>query len=89
MLQPNRAVVLCVDEKSQIQALDREQPVLPMAPGVAERRTHTYVRNGAMSLFASLDVAIGAGGRLATARMVYRAALKLPTHSSRTWLDFP
>lgn len=43
---PNRAVVLCVDEKSQIQALDREQPVLPMAPGVPERRTHTYVRNG-------------------------------------------
>ena len=41
MSPPNRAVVLCVDEKSQIQALDREQPVLPMAPGVAERRTHT------------------------------------------------
>jgi putative transposase len=41
MSPPNRAVVLCVDEKSQIQALDREQPVLPMTPGVAERRTHT------------------------------------------------
>jgi len=47
---PNRAVVLCVDEKSQIQALDREQPVLPMAPGIPERRTHTYVRNGATSI---------------------------------------
>src|SRR5690606_33208922 len=45
MSPPSRAVVLCVDEKSQIQALDREQPVLPMAPGVPERRTHTYVRN--------------------------------------------
>jgi putative transposase len=57
---PNRAIVLCVDEKSQIQALDREQPVLPMAPGVAERRTHTYIRHGTTSLFAALDVATGA-----------------------------
>lgn len=57
---PNRAIVLCVDEKSQIQALDREQPVLPMAPGVAERRTHSYVRNGTTSLFAALDIATGA-----------------------------
>lgn len=57
---PNRAIVLCVDEKSQIQALDREQPVLPMAPGVAERRTHNYVRNGTTSLFAALDIATGA-----------------------------
>ncbi|MET3663060.1 putative transposase [Aquamicrobium ahrensii] len=43
MSPPTRAVVLCVDEKSQIQALDREQPVLPMVPGVPERRTHTYI----------------------------------------------
>jgi putative transposase len=57
MSPPNR---LCVDEKSQIQALDLEQPVLPTAPGVAERRTHTYVRNGTTSLFAALDVATGA-----------------------------
>lgn len=57
---PNRAIVLCVDEKSQIQALDREQPVLPMARGVAERKTHTYVRNGTTSLFAALDIATGA-----------------------------
>lgn len=56
---PDRAVVLCVDEKSQIQALDREQPVLPMLPGMAERRTHTYVRHGTTSLFAALDVATG------------------------------
>ena len=60
MSPPDRAVVLCVDEKSQIQALDREQPVLPMAPGVAERRTHTYIRHGTTSLFAALDVATGA-----------------------------
>ena len=57
---PNRAIVLCVDEKSQIQALDREQPVLPMAPGVAERRTHTDIRHGTTSLFAALDIATGA-----------------------------
>lgn len=60
MSPPNRAIVLCLDEKSQIQALDREQPVLPMAPGVAERRTHTYLRNGTTSLFAALDIATGA-----------------------------
>jgi transposase len=56
---PNRALVLSVDEKSQIQALDREQPVLPMMPGIPERRTHSYVRYGTTSLFAALDVASG------------------------------
>lgn len=56
---PNRALVLSVDEKSQIQALDREQPVLPMMPGIPERRTHNYVRHGTTSLFAALDVASG------------------------------
>jgi transposase len=56
---PNRALVLSVDEKSQIQALDREQPVLPMMPGMPERRTHAYVRHGTTSLFAALDVASG------------------------------
>lgn len=56
---PNRALVLSVDEKSQIQALDREQPVLPMMPGMPERRNHSYVRHGTTSLFAALDVASG------------------------------
>ena len=56
---PNRALVLSVDEKSQIQALDRDQPVLPMMPGVPERRTHSYIRHGTTSLFAALDVASG------------------------------
>ena len=56
---PERALVLCVDEKSQIQALDRTQPVLPMQPGQAERRTHDYRRHGTTSLFAALDVASG------------------------------
>lgn len=56
---PDRAVVLCVDEKSQIQALDRTQPLLPMRPGQAERRTHDYKRHGTLSLFAALDVKVG------------------------------
>jgi transposase len=56
---PERAVVLCVDEKSQIQALDRSQPVLPMMPGMPEHRTHDYVRNGITSLFAAFNIADG------------------------------
>lgn len=56
---PERALVLCVDEKSGIQALDRSAPVLPMMPGMPERRTHDYVRSGTTTLFAALDVASG------------------------------
>nr|MDQ3642012.1 IS630 family transposase [Actinomycetota bacterium] len=56
---PDAAVVLCVDEKSQIQALDRTAPVLPLLPGVAERRTHDYVRNGTTNLYAALNLASG------------------------------
>jgi transposase len=56
---PERAVVLCVDEKSQIQALDRSAPTLPMLPGTPARATHDYTRNGTSSLFAALDLATG------------------------------
>jgi transposase len=56
---PDAAVVLCVDEKSQIQALDRSAPMLPLMPGVPERHTHDYVRNGTTNLYAALDVASG------------------------------
>jgi transposase len=56
---PERALVLCVDEKTQIQALDRSQPVLPMRPGQAERRSHDYFRHGTTSLFAALDAKTG------------------------------
>ena len=56
---PERAIVLSVDEKSQVQALDRTQPILPMTPGQAERGTHDYVRHGTTSLFAALNVATG------------------------------
>jgi transposase len=56
---PERAMVLCLDEKSQIQALDRTQPLLPIRPGQVERRTHDYTRHGTLSLFAALDAATG------------------------------
>ena len=56
---PERALVLCVDEKAQIQALDRTQPLLPMRPGQIERRTHDYERHGTTSLFAALQMASG------------------------------
>ena len=56
---PDRALVLCVDEKSQIQALDRTQPLLPLRPGQPERRSHDYVRHGTTSLFAALDARTG------------------------------
>ena len=56
---PERALVLCVDEKSQVQALDRSQPDLPMIPGIPERRTQDNLRNGVTSLFAALDLASG------------------------------
>src|SRR5215213_9751849 len=56
---PLKAMVLCVDEKSQIQALDRTQPILPLAPGIPERRIHDYMRHGTTTLFAALDIATG------------------------------
>jgi len=56
---PLNAMVLCVDEKSQIQALDRTQPMLPLGPGIPERRTHDYTRHGTTTLFAALDIATG------------------------------
>jgi transposase len=59
MSPPEHAIVLCVDEKSQVQALDRTQPLLPMRPGLPERRSHDYMRHGVTSLFAALNVASG------------------------------
>jgi transposase len=56
---PDAAVVLCVDEKTQVQALDRTAPILPLIPGTPERRTHDYKRNGTTNLYAALDVASG------------------------------
>jgi transposase len=76
---PDRALVLCVDEKSQIQALDRSQPLRPMRPGQIERRTHDYVRHGTTSLFAALDVK--SGGVIGQCHRRHRAA------EFRTFLD--
>ena len=59
MHPPVQAMVLCIDEKSQIQALDRTQPILPLAFGIPERRTHDYMRHGTTTLFAALDIATG------------------------------
>ena len=59
MNPPDMAVVLCVDHKSQIQALDRTAPILPLMPGVPQRRTHDYKRNGTTNLRAALDCATG------------------------------
>jgi transposase len=56
---PDRAIVLCVDEKSQVQALNRTQPILPLGPGVPARQSHDYERHGVTSLFAAMDVASG------------------------------
>src|SRR5215468_5114689 len=56
---PENAVVVCVDEKSQCQALERAQPILPMRPGIPERQTHDYARHGVTSLFAALNTATG------------------------------
>jgi transposase len=67
-----KAVVLCVDEKTQIQALDRSQPVLPMMPGMPERRTHDYARHGVTSLYAAFNIADGTG--VSEIRRRHRAA---------------
>jgi transposase len=74
---PERALVLCVDEKSQIQALDRSQPLLPMRPGQIERRTHDYTRHGTLTLFAALNAATG--------KIIGRC---YPRHRGREFLSF-
>jgi hypothetical protein len=56
---PDKAVVLCLDEKSQVQALDRTAPILPLRPGLPEKATHDYVRHGTTTLFAALEIATG------------------------------
>jgi len=66
MNPPEKALVLCVDEKTQVQALDRSQPVIPMMPGTPERITHDYIRAGTVDLFAALEVAGPTAGRVIT-----------------------
>jgi transposase len=74
---PEHAVVLCADEKSQVQALDRSQPVLPMMPGMPEKRTHDYVRHGTVDLFAAFDIATG---------LVIAKTYKC--HRAKEWIKF-
>lgn len=77
MSPPENAVVLSVDEKTQIQALDRTQPMLPLRPGQIERRTHDYKRNGTVSLYAAFDIATGTVSGRITKR-----------HRAKEFIDF-
>ena len=79
MNPPDQAVVFCVDEKSQIQALDRTQPLLPLRPGQSERRTHDYKRNGTTSLFAALE--------LKTSRVIGQLHRRHRSREFRKFLD--
>ena len=82
---PDNAIVLCVDEKSQIQALDRTQKTLPMRPGHAEQRTHDYVRHGTATLFAALEVATGKVTGLCKQRHRHQEFLAFLKHVARAY----
>lgn len=82
---PENAIVLCIDEKSQIQALDRTQPMLPMQPGSPERRTHDYVRNGTTTLFAALEIATGQVTGLCQDRHRHQEFLRFLKHLARAY----
>ena len=84
---PENAVVLCVDEKSQVQALDRTQKVLPMQPGHAEQRTHDYVRHGTTTLFAALEIATGKVTGLCKNRHRHQEFLAFLKHVARAYPD--
>src|SRR3954452_2741204 len=84
---PENAIVLCVDEKSQIQALDRTQPTLPMKPGSAERRTHDYVRHGTTTLFAALEIATGEVTGLTQPRHRHQEFLRFLKHVAKAYPD--
>ena len=82
---PENAIVLCVDEKSQIQALDRTQKTLPMQPGHAEQRTHDYVRHGTATLFAALEIATGNVTGLCRQRHRHQEFLVFLKHVARAY----
>ena len=84
---PENAIVLCVDEKSQIQALNRTQKVLPMQPGHAEQRTHDYVRHGTTTLFAALEVATGQVTGICKTRHRHQEFLGFLKHLARAYPD--
>jgi transposase len=84
---PENAVVLCLDEKSQIQALNRTQKTLPMQPGHAEQRTHDYVRHGTTTLFAALEIATGKVTGLCKNRHRHQEFLAFLKHLARAYPD--
>ena len=84
---PENAVVLCVDEKSQMQALNRTQKTLPMQPGHAEQRTHDYVRHGTTTLFAALEIATGKVTGLCKQRHRHQEFLAFLKHVARAYPD--
>src|SRR5690349_2834446 len=82
---PDKALVICVDEKSQIQALDRTQPMLPMRPGQVERRTHDYERHGTTTLFAGLIAAVTADTDLKAGNVIGKC---MPRHRAQEFRKF-
>jgi transposase len=84
---PENAIMLCVDEKSQVQALNRTQKVLPMQPGHAEQRTHDYVRHGTTTLFAALEIATGKVTGLCKDRHRHQEFLAFLKHVARAYPD--
>ena len=86
---PENAIVLCVDEKSQIQALDRTAPMLPMQPGLPERRTHDYKRNGTTTLFAALEIATGTVTAACKPRHRHQEFLAFLKQVARAYPDQP
>ncbi|MFD4367836.1 IS630 family transposase [Rhodococcus sp. NPDC058521] len=84
---PENAIVLCVDEKSQIQALDRTAPTLPMQIGIPERQTHDYVRNGTTTLFVALDIATGKVTGICRPRHRHQEFLVFLKHVARAYPD--
>jgi transposase len=87
MNPPQNAIVLCVDEKSQIQALDRTAPMLPMQIGMPERRTHDYVRHGTTTLFAALEIATGKVTGVCKPRHRHQEFLAFLRHVARAYPD--
>src|SRR4051812_13029656 len=84
---PAKAIVLCVDEKSQIQALDRTAPMLPLRPGLPESRTHDYVRHGTTTLFAALNIATGTVTARCQARHRHQEFLRFLKQVARAYPD--
>src|ERR1700758_790332 len=82
---PDKAIVLCVDEKSQVQALDRSAPVLPLRLGNPEKQTHDYVRHGTTTLFAALEVATGKVTDACYPRHRHEEFLKFLKHVAKTY----